>query len=446
MAYALINYKKAYCVFLIFQLFWYNSASLISIGGRNITESLGMNFFFLVLYLLKYSQLKKGIQRFPYTVPFIMISISYFITCFTAVGGFGDEFLRAVSSFVQFITNVWLMWRIITKKRDFEFLFKAFTISFFIACIYGLFEYVMHINPLFEIKSAITEGGINNYNTDFILNSDRGYRMLSIFEHPIGAGMNFALYASFVLIATVKSKEKLPFNRFAIFTAVLCILCIVLTKMRSAMLFAVIATIPIIDFKRKRFYKIMGLLFIFLIVSWPFINSYLGLFITLFNKEALLHNSTGSSITQRISQFQAVYSLMMQSPIGGLGQKFSNYISNSYTKAALGYESVWLEQMARNGLMGVTANIVLLIYSVIIVPRKYKSKEILWLSLAYWGVYSVSSIPSFRIAIYYLIIIYYIKKSNKCIEYKHNQSNQNFMPSIDFNRSNSTVTIGRMNT
>ena len=92
-------------------------------------------------------------------------------------------------------------------------------------------------------------------------------------------------------------------------------------------------------------------------------------------------------------------------------EKFADYIANDFTEMALAYESVWLEQMSKHGLIGIGANIILMVYSIFVVPRKFKSKEMLWLSLAYWGIYTMTSVPTFRTSLFYLLLIYYIKSS-----------------------------------
>ena len=113
----------------------------------------------------------------------------------------------------------------------------------------------------------------------------------------------------------------------------------------------------------------------------------------------------------RLDQLDAVFQLMKQSPLFGLGEKFRLYISNIYTTRALDYESLWLEQMAMHGMVGVFAYIYLIYVSIIVVPRKYKSKQVFLFSLAYWLVYTMTSTPYFRIYFYYIVLFYFIKNS-----------------------------------
>jgi hypothetical protein len=67
--------------------------------------------------------------------------------------------------------------------------------------------------------------------------------------------------------------------------------------------------------------------------------------------------------------------------------------------------------MAKHGLVGVLAYVYMIFYSLIKVPKEYKSKQVFFISLAYWGTYTLTSTPYFRIYLYYLALFYFIKKS-----------------------------------
>ena len=74
---------------------------------------------------------------------------------------------------------------------------------------------------------------------------------------------------------------------------------------------------------------------------------YVELFLSLFSSK-YQNGVKGSTVDQRLSQLNAVYHLMKMSPIGGLGERFGDYISNQYTSAALEYESIWFDVMAKH--------------------------------------------------------------------------------------------------
>lgn len=236
--------------------------------------------------------------------------------------------------------------------------------------------------------------------------------------------MIFSLYFVFVLNLYIKQKKELPWRKMALITAFLCVPCLILTKMRSVYIFALIAAIPIINFKKKRFYKIAGLAMVLAIVSWPIVSSNFDIFASLFNKK-LQETVGGSGLDQRLQQFSAVFSLMNMSPLFGLGEKFQDLISNSYTAAALSYESLWLLIIPKYGIAGIITYVIYGFVCVFIIPRKYHSKELFFLMLSYWVTYSVTSIPSFRASIFFFIVFYYIKRSDIYIKAGHFNPNRN---------------------
>lgn len=410
--YSLLNFKKAYFAFLIYQIYWYYLAEIIKVNGIPvITIGMIMSMWFLILFLIKKRKYVRTKVKMPYTIPIVLILCSMFITCFTGLAGFNYEFSRALSLAVQTYPTIWISWYLIESEEDFRTLLKGYVIIFFIAAIFGLIEYLLKDNILIGYKSLLKEGGIRVYT----LANGRGYRIMSVFEHCIGGGMTFGLYAAFIFILYISTKKSIPYKTIAIISAALCIPCVILTKMRSAMIFTVICFLAAVDFKKKKFYKFILLGIVVFIAIVPLIQQNSDLFLSLFDSN-VQKKLGGSNWTMRLSQLEAVTNLMKMSPIGGLGEKFNELISNQYTVQALDYESLWFEQMVKHGLVGVFVYLVMIVYSVIIVPRRYKSKELFIVSSAYWFTYTITSIPSFRTSFYYFVLFYFIKHSK---EYKH---------------------------
>lgn len=416
---ALNNYRNGFIAYLVYQIFWLYGGCLLKVGNKTITYSMGMTLYFLILYWIKNHQNNFKKIPFPYKIPFIFLILSAFLTCFTSVAGFGNEFTRAISNILQDIIIVWLIWRVIKTKQDFRKLYKYTTYVMFFACIYGLLEFLFKENILLNYKNTLMGGNIGIYSADFA----RGYRICSFFEHPIGAGLSFAMYFITTFSLFIKWNIKIPNKNFALLTAILCVPCALLTKMRSVLLFMIISSLIFVNFKSKRFFKfiVYGIIVLFLIA--PLLGENINVFLSLFNLNKLItYTNTGSSLIQRLNQFKAVGHLMLMSPIGGLGELFKEYVFNQYTQAALSYESIWLEQMAKHGLVGVIANIILMFYTTIVIPSRYKTKECFWWSLAYWIIYTLSSIPSFRTVLYYTFMFYLIKNSKVYFNIQNNKN------------------------
>ena len=285
----------------------------------------------------------------------------------------------------------------------------------FITTIYGFAEFLIKSNPLQQYELTIignTERSINNmYDTEY-----RGYRVSSVFSHSIGAGVTWALYVLTIISLKVKHNvKKIPWQNFSILTAVLCIICIFLTKMRSPLLFLGIGLLGIIDLRKKSFYKFLGILVIVLVIISPWISKLnLTVLYSLFNSSAAAQVS-GSSMQQRSGQFQSAFTLLFQySPIFGLGSKFQDAMANSsLIQSLLGLESIWLNDIVKYGILGVLADVIWLYYLIIKIPKYYQSSDAFWLSIAYAITITATSVPGFQIYLLYLVLFACLKSTSK---------------------------------
>lgn len=420
--YALINFKKAIMMFAIYQIFWYPT-QIFTINNISFGTNFIIPFWFFILYILNRNQYKKCNVKFPFRIPFLLIMVSYICSCFNATTGFITEIGRSVMRMFSVYIFIWILWNTIEDKEDFKFLFKGITIIIFVACIYGIIEYLIKSNPFLDYKVILSGNSINIYNMTGL----RGYRLTSIFEHPIGAGMTFGLYSIFYLSLWMNENPIIQKSKIGLITAMLCLPCVILTKMRTSIIFTIILGIVLISFrkiKKKTFNKILILLIIALPIIFLIMKSNSTLFTNLITTESSAEIG-GSSFSMRIEQFSAIKNIMNASPVFGLGETFREGISrNEYTDAALGYEGMIFEQLTMHGYFGLFVNIILSCYSIVVIPKKYKTKEVCFFSLAYWLAYLVSSIPSFKIILFYLACFYYIKTSPKYKTYEENKRNE----------------------
>lgn len=407
--YSCINFKVGIMLFVIYQIFWYPTL-LFEVSGFGLNTNLLLTVSYCFLYLINKNKHKRTNIKFPYKTPFILAFCSYILTGFFALSGFEIEIARILNYIFRDYLFVWILWDTIEEKNDFKFLFKGISLVIFIASMYGLIEYIFKNNFILNYKVFLSSDTISLYDP----NGLRGYRLTSLFEHPIGAGMVFGLYAVFVLVLWV-NKKYIPYKLISITTSIMCINCIILTKMRSTVIFFVLCTFSIVKLSKSINKK-----YIYLIIS-VLIGSPIIIFIIKDNINLLSNLFTmdkssdigGSSMQMRLTQFSAIKNIMNTSPIFGLGETFRTYITRSvYTDAALGYEGILFEQAVMHGIFGVLITIVKMYYSIIKIPRKYKSKQAFWFAFAYWFVYCFSSIPSFRIILFYLAEFYFIKTSD----------------------------------
>ncbi|WP_099809640.1 O-antigen ligase family protein [Streptococcus suis] len=409
--YAFFDFKRAIQLFTIYQIIWYPTV-IFNIGSVSLGTNSVIPLLFAILFFFKRHQFNPA-TKFPFTVPFVLIILSYLFSCFTALSGLFPEFSRSLMRVFSVYIYVYILWNVIETDEDFAFIFKGTTYLIFISCIYGIIEYVTGNNFVLDYKINLSGNTIETYEGYTL----RGYRLTSLFEHPIGAGMTYGLYSIFTL-SLFFNKAKLKFqSNLALITAILCIPLIILTKMRTPILFTIIAGAILVKFSRYVRRKSVLLVLVVVMALIPILA------IVISSNSALLTNlfSTGrsaeiggSSLEMRLNQMVAIQEIVSSSPIFGLGETFRNSIvKNGLTNAALGFEGIIFEQWSMHGIFGLVTTAILIYTSVIKIPLVYRTKEVAILSLAYWIAYIVSSLPSFRIVFYYLFIFYFIKQSEK---------------------------------
>ena len=406
---ALLNYKQGFLLYLLLQMIWFPDTQLFYIGSSSINLNFICALYFVGLYIIKKKKLSlHNKERFPYLKPMFCIAISLIMSSITSLAGFISEFAKASGLIIMDIIIVYLIWKVVNTKEDFAFLFKGLTVIILFACIYIFYEKITNNNFIMNYKLSCTANSLSTYK-DFQMWDARGYRCYSIFEHTICDCIIFALYISLTLILLMKNRN-IPFKYLALLASGLCVPAIFFTQQRSGLFFLLIASFAIVDLKKIKFWKLVLFAIIFAIFVFPFISGNISLLLSMFISK-YANKVSGSSVSLRLSQLNAVFHIMLASPLTGLGENFRKYYVSAYSAQALDFESLWFEQMAKHGVIGVTAYIVMIYYAVCKIPKKYKSKPIFFISLSYWLTYTLTSTPYFRIYFLYTVIFYFIKQS-----------------------------------
>lgn len=408
-------YRKAFLLFLVYRLILTTNIAVLSSPGLPLlTLDMFLTMWFAGLYLIKRPRYNKGKMKLPLLFPMNACIVAWLASSLFSTAGIRAEISSLVGNILQDYILLIMIWEIVERKQELDSLVKGFTLMFLACCVYGLIEYGIKRNPLLQYELTLIHDASKAVNYDYSLTlaaTARGYRIRSAFEHPIGAGINFALYALFIGIAVVRYNEKLKRPLLIVITTVLTVPCLVLTKMRGPLLFLIIAAVGLVEIKRKRLYKyaVIGGL-----VLWAVATVYadnLNVFLSLFNANAQ-REVGGSNIEMRLLQLNAAWALLRQSPLFGLGHKFLSVVQNTYTYQLYGQESIWFKVMPEYGLLGVAAYVIKAVYEIIIVPRKFHSKQLFFLALAYWVTASATSLPGMQVYLYYLLMFYIIKKSS----------------------------------
>lgn len=411
LGYALFDFKKAFMGYLVFKIFLDINVRLYLLGASFMTLDYFMSLCFILLFFVKKDKLKVETKAFPYKTPFILLTISFFISSLFAYIGTLSAMMTFVAESVQNFAIIWLSWLVVKDKNDILFLLKWLTFVFLFSVVYAIFEKFTMTNPIFEYKLSTSPTSLvvdSRYLSQYSLQG-RGYRVQSFFRHAIGAGVNWGLYFTLVLLMVVNYRWKE--SKLALITAVLCIPCIFFTNSRSCLLFLFISCLSYTNFKNRRFQRIFIIFALAVVLILPFLSEYTQLLkglIYLFDSD-VQGELGGSSVEGREAQLAAVLGIWHQSPIWGFGYGFSSKMGGALVESALGFESIWFTSLTTHGLLGATSYIILLYYSVIKLPLKYKSWSLLFVSLAYWLTISATTTPGLMEHLYYLILFIIIK-------------------------------------
>ena len=413
--YSFKDFKKSFFLYIGFKFFLNPNITIISIPGiPQLSLDLGLMIFYFFMFFTKKKKLEKAKISFPLITPFIILIISSFSSSLFSIAGFGAELSNSIKIIFLDYLAIIMMWEMIEDNRDYDYLFKIISIVILVSCIYAVVEYALQYNPLSLYEMTLNGDETKIINSIYEING-RGYRVNSIFEHAIGAGITWALYVDFTLYAFVFYKNKIKIKPYHFCIVVLAIVCVFLTKMRSCMIFLVIASVGLVNFKKKRSCLILTGVIIacIIVVAGGLMPDEIVNIIKSITQSKYQTEVSGSTVEMRIDQFSAAFELMKINPIFGLGYKFQNVLSNSVTKRLYGSESIWLIAITRYGIIGVLSEIVYFYYLVIKIPKSIHSKPLFWISLAYFLTFSITTLPGLIMPMFYFTFIFCVKNSNK---------------------------------
>lgn len=410
--YAFVNFKSGFMLYSAFKLLLVTNITLISIPGVPLlTLEIFLTMMFILLFFINGARHQYAHMPFPYKLPFFILFICWLISSVFGIAGFGVELSNLVKTVAEEIIFIWILWEVIDSKKDFEKIYQYITIVIFFSCIYAFIELSLQSNPLAVYEATLNEDKSKNIFYEYLSDS-RGYRVKSCFEHSIGAGINWGMYAVFTMWHWINNNKNKKSFWLSIITAFLCIPCIILTRMRTPILFTVISSLCLLNFKRKKFYAVIIAVLIGIGFMHDLVADNATIFLSFFNESAQ-RNVGGSDLNMRMMQMSTAVNLVKMSPVVGLGNKFASVLSESLIRGLLGLESIWLNVIVQYGIIGVISYVVYAVYSIIVIPFKIRSRPILFFALAYWISYTCSSLPGMKLYLYFMIMIYFIKDSEQ---------------------------------
>ena len=277
-----INYKRAFLLFLCYKIFLVDNVR-IQIFPYQMTVNMFLTLFFLLFLFLRWRNIPKCHHKFPFKLPFCFVSISWLISSFFSYAGFVTSLYSVCLDFINTILFVWMIWILVDEKKDLDFLVKWMTFLFILTCVYAFYEYFAQTNPLMEYEKSLTT--ISDKVVDWSYDEDsRGYRVQSVFSHPIGGGTNWSLFIIFVLTLIIVYNKK---SNFLLIVAVLlCIPCVFVSNSRGPIFFLLLGSFAFINVKSKKFYILGAFLCLFVLFILPLIGNYADNILSIFDSKA----------------------------------------------------------------------------------------------------------------------------------------------------------------
>ena len=411
-AIGILNFKRGFLFYLTYKIILVSNINVLSVPEiPMITMDMFLSLYYLVLYIVRGKNYKGAALRYPFSRAAIWLVLSWFFSCFFSLSGFVSEFTRVINYILSDIIVIYLIWQLLEEDKDFDQLFKYFTFVFFITCIYGIFEFLTKTNPIqwYEVSLVKDASKVIDFNT--YAGSLRGYRIQSFFNHTIGAGMNWVLFTIWLYSAIACYNDRKFRNVIAITTSVLCIPCIVFTNSRAPIVFMFVLCFMFVNKINKK--KLILIIVAALAIGafTPLLLQHSTIFTSIFSQD-VQESIGGSTVSMRFDQLEACLEILWESPLFGLGEKFLNFVDSGMQYRLKGLESVWFQAMTMHGILGIMAYAIRAYYEVFAVPRFFKSREALILGLAYWITFSLTTLPGFLKWMYYIVMFYYIKKSD----------------------------------
>lgn len=414
----LVNFRYGLVFYLTYKLILVTNITLISLPGIPLlTQEMFLTMWFLALFLFRGKSVRNARCTLPFKLPFSLLVVSWALSAVFSVAGFGSELSRLIGNIFENVLLIWMIWEVFESHEFFVMLYKCITFAFFASCIYGFVEVALQSNPLIQYESTLLSGDARSVTYVYADTLSRGYRICSFFEHPIGAGVNWAIYSVFTFWLWINRNTKEiqglsgAFMALALLTAFLCVPCIVLTRMRSPLIFFLISCLVLINFKSRRFVGFLIGAAAGVLILLPVFSANFNIFASLFNSDAQQQVS-GSSLEMRLDQFQVALSLTSMSPLFGLGEKYADVLPSFLYSGLYGSESIWLQTLPWNGYFGTAVEFFYAIWSVAVLPKHYGSRPIFFFALAYWVTATVTSLPGIKLYLLYLVYFYFIKTSD----------------------------------
>lgn len=358
-----------------------------------ITSSSNIVQLSLLTSLFLYSQNHRTHQSLGCILkPFLPLIILYFLFLLFSLFGDGTSFSYSFLKWQLHIRRYFLlsiiMWYVSnTDVKAVQWFNAAFVFSGVIILLYGFLllftngfnPYVLLLSTTFDVSdwaNVVNERDSFRYM----------FRISSVFLHPMSYGLYLCLFTFFLYSISSKLNSKVEFLGLI----ALCLVCVLMSGVRTAMVSLFLGIIVYLLFLRRikttLLFFFLGVIVFYIISQIPSIS---GTIDSLVNSNNEL---SGSSVDTRLIQFEGCFQEIRSSFLFGKGYEWTQYYMEEFGNhpTMLAFESVIIKVLCESGLMGMIAFVICYFVFTHNAARRAdnrESKALVWTLVAVFLIY-----------------------------------------------------------
>jgi hypothetical protein len=371
------------CWFILGFLFC--SSNIVILSNPYVPAHRLLVFGLLLSELIRYESFVKSWRNFPLKSSLIVFSV-----LILAVGLFDQrlsiflKFYRPFYNIIESFFIVFLCYNSIKSELDLKVLLKIILLSSVVMTLFGFYNYITISNPYDGLISKAFDvvSSFDVYKLR-VSEGDR-FRINSFTAHPITYGFVVAMLL-LIFLADI-SNNLIKNKKTFILVSLLLFVNLLMTNSRTPLVAFIAGLLLFIilkfDLRKKIKYFLISFFFGFLFYSTiPFVqdkvDSVIDIAVTGGEKEE------GSNVEMRMVQLAASYTYFIQSPIYGNGFGFiqedlgwGSSEDRVYDSDLRGFESWFFVLLIESGILGIIANLLLVIGLVMYFLRNLKKTRL----------------------------------------------------------------------
>lgn len=351
------------------------SLQLLVPNAIKFNLGINMNIFNLSILLflfLSFQSIKRGNPQIKNIKGFLkgyMIYV-FLYSFFVFSGNYPlEEYIQnMILFFFEYIGMALCLTYVQIDKKEIKFFNIAIVVSSIVIIVYGIFNYILKLNPYMLYVSTIADLEVDMANT--FMKEQRGFldgRISSTFQHPLQLGQAALLLFTYILYELKDKMNQLLYILILVGLIAMCVLC----GSRSAVFPLLISIFFYIRFMkiRKIFLYTMISLFAFSYVYSSLsqdVQKTLKAMVFVWDEKASEKAGiNGSSVSSRAGQYTMALKIIDDRMLLGYGKGYVKNHGEDYPEM-YGYESFVLKELVDGGLMGVVSFLIfyILVYKI----------------------------------------------------------------------------------